>query len=293
VSPSPARHTVRAAGCIVWRAGKKQPEVLLVHRPRYEDWSFPKGKLDRGEEAYDAAIREVEEETGLRVSLGPALPDTHYTVSGGQPKVVHYWCARAPKKSDVSGFRPNDEVDELRWLPAEKAVRRLSYPYDSDLLETFLSRPYDTVPLLVIRHAHARNRKTWKADDTERPLRAEGKEEAHRLVGVLAAYGVQRVVSSDAVRCVDTVLPYLDAHPAKLRLDPSLSEEGFDDEAMTKRVRRELERDKSVAICSHRPVLPHLQEALGLEPTALDPGALLVVHRKRGEVRSVEQLPTP
>lgn len=273
--------------------GSKEPEVLLVHRPRWEDWAFPKGKLDRGERPYAAAVREVEEETGLRVRLGPSLPDTHYTVSGGQSKVVHYWCAKPPKHADITGYRPNAEIDDVLWVPVGKALRKLSYPYDSDLLETFLTRPYDTTPLIVVRHAHARSRKTWKDDDAERPLRAEGKEEAHRLADLLATYGVTRVVSSDAVRCVDTVMPYVNEHQAKLRLDPSLSEEAFDLEAMQRRVGRELEKNRRTAICSHRPVLPDLQHTLGLEPVALDPGALLVAHRKDGQVRSVEHLPTP
>jgi 8-oxo-dGTP pyrophosphatase MutT (NUDIX family)/phosphohistidine phosphatase SixA len=267
--------------------------VLLVHRPRWEDWSFPKGKLDRDETAYAAAIREVDEETGLQIRLGPPLPDTHYTVSGGQPKVVHYWCARARQTTDVSGYLRNAEIDDLRWFTVSKALRRLSYPYDSDLLETFLEAAYDTNPLLIVRHAHAHSRKDWEGEDAERPLRAEGKEEAHRLVDLLAAYGVKRVISSDAVRCVDTVLPYLDAYPAKLRLDPSLSEEAYDRKAMTKRADRELGSGKRVVICSHRPVLPHLQRAFGLDPVSLDPGALLVLHRRDGRVESVEHHPTP
>jgi 8-oxo-dGTP pyrophosphatase MutT (NUDIX family)/phosphohistidine phosphatase SixA len=273
--------------------GSKELEVLLVHRPRWEDWSFPKGKLERGEASYTAAVREVEEETSLRVGLGPSLPDTHYTVSGGQPKVVHYWCAKAPKDNDISSYRPNNEIDDVRWVAADKALRRLSYPYDSNLLETFLTRPFDTAPLIVVRHTHARQRKTWKGEDAERPLRAQGKEEAHKLVGLFAAYGVSRVISSPALRCVDTVLPYINAHQAKFRLDPRLSEDGFDLSEVQQRVRRELDRDKPVVICSHRPVLPDIQRALGLEPVALDPGALVVAHRRNGKVHEVEQHPTP
>jgi 8-oxo-dGTP diphosphatase len=284
---------VRAAGCVVWRPGPKEPEVLLVHRPRWEDWSFPKGKLDRDETAYAAAIREADEETGLQVRLGPRLPDTHYTVSGGQPKVVHYWCARARKTTDISSYFPNTEIDDLGWFTVSKALRKLSYPYDSDLLERFLKTAYDTDPLLVVRHAHAHGRKDWNGADAERPLRAEGKEEAHRLVGLLEAYDVNRVVSSDEMRCVDTVLPYLDAHPSKLTLDPSLSQDAFDVKAMRKRAERELRSSKRVAICSHRPVLPDLQRAFGLDPVFLDPGALLVLHRRDGRVESVEHYPTP
>ena len=290
-TPSPAA-PVRAAGCVVWRRGSKsgkEPEVLLVHRPRWEDWSFPKGKLDRGETWFAAAVREVLEETGLAVRLGPRLPDVHYEVSGANPrKTVQYWCAQAPKAADITTFQPNNEIDALRWVPASKALRTLSYSYDSDLLEAFLQTAYETSPLIVIRHARAHSRKAWRHDDTERPLNAEGKEQAHGLVPLLAAYGIKRVVSSDALRCVDSVLPYVNTHPVKLRLDPSLSEEGFDREAMERRVRRELDGRRRVALCSHRPVLPELQRALGLEPTALEPGALLVLHRRDGKVSSME-----
>jgi phosphohistidine phosphatase SixA len=146
---------------------------------------------------------------------------------------------------------------------------------------------------VVVRHAHARHRKDWQDEDTLRPLRAEGKDEAHRLVELLTAYDVDRVISSNAVRCVDTVQPYVDAHQVKLKLDASLSEDGFDRKTMKKRVARELDKNKRTAICSHRPVLPDLQKALGLDPVALDPGALLVLHRRDGRVESVEHHVTP
>ena len=208
VSPSASRATVRAAGCIVWSTGSREPEVLLVHRPRWEDWSFPKGKLEPGEAPYDGRGPRGRGGDG---SPGPArasLPDTHYTCRGGQPKVVHYWCAEARKYDDISDYPRTTRSTTCAGSRRARRCRRLSYPYDSDLLETFLTRPFDTKPLLVVRHAHARHRKTWKGEDAERPLRAEGKEEAHKLVDLFAAYGVDRVViSSDAVRCVDTVLP--------------------------------------------------------------------------------------
>src|SRR5262245_36424381 len=273
--------------------GSTEPEVLLVHRPRWADWSFPKGKLNRGEASYAATIREVKEETGLTVTLGPRLPSTNYTVTGGQPKVVDYWCARPPMDADITMYRANAEIDLVRWVPASQAMGILSYPYDADLLETFAETAYDTVPLLVVRHADARSRKSWRGDDSERPLSAEGRGEAQRLILLLNAFGIRRTISSDALRCVDTVLPYLHAHPGRLRLDPSLSEEGFDSEAMKFRVRKALEGTKRVAICSHRPVLPQIQQALGIEPVALEPGALLALHRRDGKVQSVEHYPPP
>jgi 8-oxo-dGTP diphosphatase len=118
---------VHAAGGLVARDGK----VLLVHRPRYDDWSLPKGKLDPGEPWQAAALREVHEETGVRARLGEELPPVHYTDNRGRPKTVRYWVM---EPTEVPGFAPNDEVDELAWLAPEEAVARLSYRHDRALV---------------------------------------------------------------------------------------------------------------------------------------------------------------
>jgi 8-oxo-dGTP diphosphatase len=117
---------VYAAGGVVIRDGK----VVLVHRPKYDDWSFPKGKLDPGEGFEDAALREVEEETGLRCRLGRELPSTEYRDSKGRPKLVRYW-EMEPLEGE---FVPTGEVDELRWLAPVEAQALLSYRHDRDLL---------------------------------------------------------------------------------------------------------------------------------------------------------------
>ena len=119
--------TVRAAGGVVARDG----EVLLVHRPKYDDWTFPKGKLDAGESDEQAAVREVEEETGLRCSLGRELPSTSYTDSRGRPKIVRYWQMQV----EDGAFEPTDEVDEIAWLGPEEAAARLTYAHDRKVLE--------------------------------------------------------------------------------------------------------------------------------------------------------------
>jgi 8-oxo-dGTP diphosphatase len=123
---------VRAAGGIVWRAGPDgEPEIALVHRPKYDDWSLPKGKLDDGESFENAATREVQEETGLSVRLGPPVGDTSYTDAKGRPKVVRYW----EMEPAGGGFEPTAEVDELRWLPVEEALKLLSYEHDRELVK--------------------------------------------------------------------------------------------------------------------------------------------------------------
>mgnify|MGYP000882364210 FL=1 len=128
-----AGEEVRAAGGVVVREADAGPEVCVVHRPRYGDWSFPKGKLDPGETSEDAALREVHEETGLVCALGAALASARYSDQEGRPKVVRYWLMRVV--SDP-GFEPNDECDELRWLPAADAAELLTYERDRELLRS-------------------------------------------------------------------------------------------------------------------------------------------------------------
>src|SRR4051794_23549160 len=198
-----AREVV-SAGAVVLGPGN---DVLLVHRPKYDDWSFPKGKLDRGEHSTSAAGREVEEGTGVRIRLGVPLHDQHYPIRAGT-KLVHYWVGRAVGDGDVSAYQPNAEIDEVAWFPVDKARRRLSYPFDVDTLAEALQQARKTRTLLVLRHSQARSRKAWRPDDRERPLLATGKHQADRLVPLLAAYDVRRLVSSSSTRCVQTLEPY-------------------------------------------------------------------------------------
>jgi len=198
----------------VWRPGETQPEIALVHRPRYDDWSYPKGKREPGEHVLATAIREVAEETGLRVVLGRALTPTAYPVAAGM-KQVNYWAARCIDRypGDAPTFTPNDEVDEVAWLPAEKARERLSYERDVAVLEEFCSGPAATVPLILLRHAEAGRKPEptgpdWVAADLARPLDPRGVTEAQTLAKLLACYGKCRVVSSAAERCTATVRPY-------------------------------------------------------------------------------------
>jgi 8-oxo-dGTP pyrophosphatase MutT (NUDIX family)/phosphohistidine phosphatase SixA len=285
---SPA--VVRAAGCIVWRPGDSEPEILLVHRPRYDDWSYPKGKLDPGETNLAAAVRETHEETGLRVLLGPRLADQHYTIDNGQPKVVAYWAARAPADADISTYKRNDEIDQLRWVTLSAGRRVLTHPRDAEILDSFVDSGYDSAPLLVVRHGHARSRKGWhNKDDSERPLKATGERQAQELVPLLGAYGVAQVISSDAARCVDTMLPYVNTAPISIRLESAFSQDATNDRKICRQVGRAMESGVRIALCSHRPVLPVIFDAIGIEPITLDPAGVVVVHRSEGKVIAVEQ----
>jgi 8-oxo-dGTP pyrophosphatase MutT (NUDIX family) len=130
--------TVRAAGGIVHRgASDGEPLVLLVHRPRYDDWSLPKGKADSGERAEETALREVEEETGLRCVLGDHVGETRYRDSKGRNKIVQYWLMEPESMVDTAtgAFVPNDEVDEVLWCTVTEAIQQLSYAHDRKLLQ--------------------------------------------------------------------------------------------------------------------------------------------------------------
>ena len=135
MSPAPGRPLVLAAGAVLHRSGPAGAEVLLVHRPRYDDWSLPKGKLDDGESYEDAAVREAREETGYRVRLGRELATVRYTDQKDRPKTVRYWAMTV----EAGDFTPNDEVDELRWLRPRKAADLFTYRRDRDVLDAFLA----------------------------------------------------------------------------------------------------------------------------------------------------------
>ncbi|MFT4263501.1 MAG: NUDIX hydrolase [Nocardioides sp.] len=279
-----------AAGAVVFRPGSKGGEVLLVHRPKYDDWSFPKGKRDPGETTVAAAVREVEEETGLRIRLGRPLATQRYATSRG-PKQVHYWIGRVlPGTShDVAAYAVNDEIDEVAWVPVAKARRRLTYDYDRETLREALVEPRRTRTVVIVRHAESRARSTWRGDDRQRPLLAAGRARAERLVPVLAAYGVERIVTSPSARCVQTVSPYAGAAGLTPATEALLSEEGATP-PLTRALVAGLPGRRPVAVCTHRPVLPTVAAAFGLADPGLEKGELLVLHLRKGELLAVERL---
>ncbi len=174
-----------------------------------------------------------------------------------------------------------------RALPA--ARQTLSYPRDVELLDAFESSGYDSTPLLVVRHAEAVKRATWDGAERTRPLKREGQRQAARLVPLLSAYGVSRVVSSDATRCVDTVEPYVDASGAELVLDQALAQETAEPGALKERVADLLRRAEPTALCTHRPLLAAVFEAAGADLVGLMPAETVVLHHRDGRVVDCEQ----
>jgi len=235
-----------------------------VHRPKYDDWSWAKGKLDPGEQACVAAARETAEETGLVVRLGLPLPSSECPVldSTGGPatKQVHYWAAEV-----VGGNgRLEHEIDEVRWVDVKTANDLLDYSRDRDQLLALVradrAEQLKTWPLMLVRHVKALPRSKWDGDDQLRPIDAVGRAQARTVAAVLGAYGVTRVVSSSSTRCRATVEPYAAAKGLKLRLRDSLTEERFAEgpEGALRQLRKVLDRAEPAVICTHGPVIPAL-----------------------------------
>ena len=286
MAPSVSSHRpdVLAAGAVVWR---RRQEVLLVHRPTYDDWSFPKGKLDPDEWLHGAAVREVAEETGLTIRLGPPLGTQRY-LNGDRMKSVHYWVGWAVGSDDVSGYLVNSEIDDVQWLPWRAALKRLTYPYDRQTLKESRRHRRKSRALVVLRHGSAESRKAWSDDDRLRPLEGSGHHQAERLAAVLGAYDVSRVVTSTSTRCRQTVAPYAEASGLKLEEHDGLSEEDASAESVVEIVDDLLEGKEGSVVCTHRPVLPSVLDALGLSQLRLAPAGMLVVHHRGGRVVATE-----
>ncbi len=279
---------IRAAGVVLLREHEGATQVCVLHRPNHQDWSLPKGKIDPGEHVVTAAAREALEETGERVTLGIPLPTQHYRVEGHR-KSVRYWAGWV--RSGGPGFSPNREVDDLEWLSPKAAEHRLTYPRDIGLMQTAVVAQR-TSPLVIQRHTQAVRRAVWgKKKDELRPLASSGRKRALALVPIFSAFGVERIRSSDTVRCQDTVKPFAVVTGRKIEPEHLFSEAGLDpDSAATFARLDELLVDPSAQVlCTHGPVLPsllkHLAKEIGIKPSAhhvdpaLPPGGFIVFHR--------------
>jgi 8-oxo-dGTP diphosphatase len=263
---------VRAAGGVLWRTGDGgRLETALVHRPKYDDWSLPKGKAEDGEHPIETAVREVAEETGLGVRVGRRSVRTRYAVrqrfGRTVPKDVDYWLMRV-----VAGaFVPNGEVDELRWLGVPEAAALCSHEHDRAVLDD-LAR--DDVPrdaaLLLVRHASAGERADFDGPDGLRPLDQRGRAQARRLAEVLPLFGPADLLSAEPLRCQETLAPLADRTGLPVRIVPELGEEAFsDDPAAGMAVVERLlaagpERPGPAVVCSQGGAIPSVLLALGV-----------------------------
>ncbi|MEW2386406.1 NUDIX hydrolase [Micromonospora sp. NPDC047707] len=255
---------IRAAGGVVWRPGPAGVEVVLVHRPRYGDWSLPKGKLEPAEHPLFAAVREVAEETDVRAVPQVRLPSIGYR-SEGRPKVVDYWSMQAVGEG---GFQPGTEVDEVRWLPVDEAARLVSYPHDAEVLAAFAALPPVTVATVLVRHGHAGKRGTWAGPDSGRPLDAQGWAQAHALAPLVALVRPVRLLAASARRCVQTLDPAAALLDLPIEVDGDLDEPraGQDrDECVLATAARLAALGAAgdpVAVCSQGKVIPGALERL-------------------------------
>jgi len=295
-----------AAGVVALRGSGKRTEALVVHRPDRNDWSLPKGKVDRGERLAATAVRETLEETGLRVTLGVPLQTVRYRVIDPRTdspesakKSVHYWLGRvsdpaiAAGDADITeGWEPNQEVGEQRWVRVSKLPGLLTYPHDLDVVIEATLAPAHTSPFVMVRHAQAEKRGLFRErvgdepSDATRPLTALGEEQALALADVFAAYGVTSVATSSATRCLDTVVPFAQREGLEIDAIDSITEENF--ALRPKRGVRDilglLERPAPSVVCIHRPTKKRLMRAIGHEieqqvSLALAPAEYVVLHR--------------
>ncbi len=287
---------VYAAGGVVWRLVEGKLRILLIHRTKYRDLTLPKGKVDPGETLAETAVREIREETGLRVALGVPVGVSRYRMPNGRTKIVHYWAAEATEAAvRTSSFVPNKEVAAIEWVSLKKARKHLSYPVDIEILDEF-SRVVDeqalpTFPIVVLRHAKARSRDEWEGSDTARPLTTRGRRQAQGIVGPLLAFGVRRVISSPAERCVRTATPIAQAIGQRVQFCASISQDAWEEGRADARsiIGQRVRSRKPVVLTSHGPVLPDILHELALatgtmsgsylgSASALDPAAFSVVH---------------
>lgn len=233
------RPPVLAAGALVWRLKNDKLQVLVVHRPRYDDWSFPKGKAEPGESMVLTAIREVAEETGRQIVLGRYLGKARRRLVSGRKKRTLYWAAQVlPEAGPGEGLRAavkpasKREIDKVRWWKAEKAARKLTHADDKRLLarlvDWYESGQLQVHSLVLVRHAKAVSRATWGYginSEITRPLvMGRGQAQARDVAALLSAYGVGELVSSPWKRCVDTLAPYAHGCGLDLRSDEAFTE---------------------------------------------------------------------
>ncbi|MFT3797029.1 NUDIX hydrolase [Microbacterium sp.] len=287
---------VYAAGGVVWRLVEGKLKVLVIHRTAYADVTLPKGKVDPGETLAQTAAREIFEETGIRVALGIPVGVSRYRMPSKRQKIVHYWAAEATDAAiRASAFVPNKEIAAIEWISPRKALSYLSYPVDVEILEHFLRYVDDgvlgTFPIVVLRHAKAVGREGWEGPDAARPLTGRGTRQAKALVGPLRAFGVRKVVSSDAVRCVTTVTPLAAALGRVIERTPLIGQDAWEDGSadVRKVIGQRVRARKPAVVCSHGPVLPGILTELALatgtlrgsylgSASALAVGSFSVVH---------------
>ena len=289
---------IQAAGAVLWRkASNDDLEIAVIHRPRYDDWSLPKGKVEPGESHISAGYREIQEETGYESIFGPEIGTVVYKLEGA-PKEVRYWSAAATTQTG----KPNpEEVDQVEWLAPKKAKEKLTNKDDRAIVDFFLDFGADTFPIILLRHAKALKRTDWDGDDGDRPLEHRGQLQAKRLLPIYMPYAATEIHTSDALRCIETV----DVMARSLQKTPifskDLSEYGFeiDREAPLDYVQDLMDRGVPAMVCSHNPIIPKVVKKLVGKKyfksmdRDLEPAQAIVLHCRAGEVVACDWIDEP
>lgn len=288
--------TVHAAGAVCWRMIDGKLNVLLIHRGGRRDISLPKGKVDPGESLPETAVREIREETGLRIVLGVPVGLTEYKLPSGKDKVVHYWAAEITDKAiQKSTFKPNDEVEALEWAPVAEARKMLSYEPDKVILDNFQALVDQgitkTFSITVLRHAKAVDGSSWPGADQDRPLAPRGLRQADAIAPIIATWRPKVLISSSSIRCRQTIAPLATLLKKDVNFKDSISQHAFDYEAphLRKLIGKRIRDRKSTVICTHGPVLPEVVREIALatgtplgsfvrEASALDTASYSVIH---------------
>ena len=289
---------ISAAGGVVWRRNEDdQIEIALVHRPKYQDWSLPKGKVEGKESLIACAVREIMEETGFEVRFGPFLGRTAYQTSEGN-KQVSYWSARF---LGLTGTRNIEEIDEITWVNLREIEKFNLRNTDQEIIARFSEIEIDTEPLVMLRHAQAIPRSEWYGEDSDRPLATHGEQQSKRLIPNLVPYGVEEIHTSSAVRCYETITPFARALNSHYFFSEELSEDSHKryPDKTHKYFQKLLSNNHPTLLCSHNPILPSLLEELavksGVEITdpKLEPADAWIVHHIGKEIFAVDFLSAP
>jgi 8-oxo-dGTP diphosphatase len=288
---------IQAAGAIVWRNNKDKTEVVIIHRPKYDDWSFPKGKVEINESLIACAHREVLEETNIQTEFGAFLGDIEYLTPDGK-KHVFFWAAKAINQNN---FTPNSEVDQIKWVEVKKVKELLTLETDKKILAQFIKLDFDTKPFILLRHAKAITRDEWQGDDDDRPLDSTGQNQASRLLSIYQVYNLEQIHTSDAVRCYDTVNPIAKAFGINLEVTEKLSESTYkkDREKAFDYAKDLIKVDARILLCSHNPILPKMLNKLtkksdiDADEGKLSPADGWVIHRSGKEIIQIDRIDAP